>query len=79
MASRWAFEAFMVTQFKDNPFEKQFYPMDKVIKEAEYKKIYFIPALESKIAYCFNHRSDWRNPNAEKWLTRSYFTHRCKT
>ncbi len=68
MASRWAFEAFMVTQFKDNPFEKQFYPMDKVIKEAEYKKIYFIPALESKIAYCFNHRSDWRNPNAEKMV-----------
>src|SRR5439155_138231 len=25
MASRWAFEAYMVTQFKDNPLEKKFY------------------------------------------------------
>src|SRR5579859_7238578 len=25
MASRWAFEAYMVTQFKDNPLEKNFY------------------------------------------------------
>ena len=29
MASRWAFEAYMVTQFKDNPFEKQFRPVKK--------------------------------------------------
>ncbi|NJM25428.1 MAG: ATP-binding cassette domain-containing protein, partial [Bacteroidia bacterium] len=37
MASRWAFEAFMVTQFKDNPFERQFYSLDRTIAMAEYK------------------------------------------
>jgi ABC transport system ATP-binding/permease protein len=63
MASRWAFEAFMVTQFKDNPFEKEFYPLDQVAAEAEYKKIYLIPELESKLAYCMNNRSQWRNRN----------------
>jgi ABC-type multidrug transport system ATPase subunit len=62
MASRWAFEAYMVTQFKDNPFEKQFYELDKTISQSEYKRVYFIPALESRLAYCLNNRSSWRNP-----------------
>jgi len=66
MASRWAFEAFMVTQFKDNPFEKQFYELDKTIAEAEFKRTYYIPTLESKLAYCFNHSSEWRNEGNEK-------------
>ncbi len=68
MASRWAFEAFMVTQFKDNPFQKQFYEMDKTFAEAEYKRIYYIPALESKLAYALNHRSQWRNNTAENMV-----------
>ena len=59
MASRWAFEAFMVTQFKDNPFEKQFYDLDKTIAQSEYKRIYFIPTLESRLAYCLNNRAAW--------------------
>lgn len=61
MASRWAFEAFMVTQFKDNPFEQKFYSIDQVAAEAEYKKVYLLPVLESKLAYTSNHRSAWRN------------------
>jgi ABC transport system ATP-binding/permease protein len=69
MASRWAFEAFMVTQFKDNPFEKKFYIDDKTIAEAEYKRVYFIPALESRLAYCLNNRSAWRNPRDERMVS----------
>ncbi|HYG01990.1 MAG TPA: ATP-binding cassette domain-containing protein [Chryseosolibacter sp.] len=61
MASRWAFEAYMVTQFKDNPFEQKFYEIDKLAAQSEYKRIYFIPTLESKLAYCLNSRSSWRN------------------
>ncbi|HET9487272.1 MAG TPA: ATP-binding cassette domain-containing protein [Chryseosolibacter sp.] len=66
MASRWAFEAFMVTQFKDNPFERQFYELDKTVAQSDYKRIYYIPTLESKLAYCLNHRASWRNPRDEK-------------
>ncbi len=66
MASRWAYEAFMVTQFKDNAYQKQFYPMDKLKAEAEYKRVYYIPALESKLAYCLNNPSQWQNRNSEK-------------
>ena len=66
MASRWAFEAFMVTQFKDNPFEKQFYELDKISADAEYKRVYYIPELESNLAYCLNNQADWRNTRSEK-------------
>ncbi|HMQ01079.1 MAG TPA: ABC transporter permease, partial [Cyclobacteriaceae bacterium] len=52
MASRWAFEAAMVTQFKDNPFEKEFYLFDKTMADADYKKLYFIPELETRLQYC---------------------------
>jgi len=63
MASRWAFEAFMVTQFKDNPFEKQFYELDKKSAIADYKRIYYIPALESKLATIVSQRNRWRDRN----------------
>ena len=65
MASRWAFEAFMVTQFKDNPFEQQFYDIDKVIAESDYKRLYYIPELESHLALCLNSSSHWLNPQYE--------------
>ena len=70
MASRWAFEAFMVTQFKDNPFEKKFYQLDKTIAESDYKRVYYIPQLESHLAFCLNNRGNWRNPRHEQ-LTNS--------
>jgi ABC-type multidrug transport system ATPase subunit/uncharacterized tellurite resistance protein B-like protein len=65
MASRWAFEAAMVTQFKDNKFEKEFYWYDKQMAHADYQKIYFIPELETKLQYCLsNYQSS--NPEARQ-------------
>ncbi len=61
MASRWAFEAYMITQFKDNPYEKQFYALDQKRAIADYKRLYYLPALESKLSFVLNHRSDWRS------------------
>jgi len=51
MASRWAFEAAMVAQFKDNDFEEEFYVYDKIMADADFKKIYLIPELESKLDF----------------------------
>jgi ABC-type multidrug transport system ATPase subunit/uncharacterized tellurite resistance protein B-like protein len=65
MASRWAFEAYMVTQFKDNRFERQFYDLDREAGMAEYKRLYYIPTLESKLALIHNNRMHWRNENPE--------------
>jgi hypothetical protein len=55
MASRWAFEASMVTQFKDNRFEREFYMYDKVMAHADYKKTYYISELETRLQYCLHH------------------------
>lgn len=52
MASRWGFETAMVVQFKDNKFEQQFYEDDKVMANSDYKKVYFIPELETRLQYC---------------------------
>ncbi|MDQ2657140.1 MAG: ATP-binding cassette domain-containing protein [Bacteroidota bacterium] len=55
MASRWAFEAAMVTQFKDNRFEREFFIYDQVMADADFKKIYFIPELRTRLQYALNH------------------------
>lgn len=62
MASRWAFEASMVTQFKDNDYEKMFYPYEKDMATADYKKIYYIPTLETKLQYGLN---NYLNPDPD--------------
>jgi hypothetical protein len=58
MASRWAFEAAMVTQFKDNQFEKPFFELDKKMGNSEYKNLYYVPTLMSKLDYCHIHYRD---------------------
>lgn len=71
MASRWAFEAYMVTQFRDNYLEKQFYKIDQQQAMAEYKKLYYIPTLQSKLAGVVNSRSQWRNRNENNPVAKS--------
>ncbi len=61
MASRWAFEAFMVTQFKDNPLEKKFYDLDQKKAIADYKRSYYLQELDSRLAYVINHPDGWNN------------------
>lgn len=51
MASRWAFEALAVKQFKDNKFNKNIYKYDKALSIATYKKDYWLPAMHSKLDY----------------------------
>jgi ABC transport system ATP-binding/permease protein len=63
MASRWAFEASMVAQFKDNRFEKEFYELEKTVAEADYKKVYYIPTLQSKLDYA---NQNYSRPEADK-------------
>ena len=49
MASRWAFEALAVAQFKENPYERQFYEYDQVAANAEFKTVYLLPNLLTKL------------------------------
>lgn len=66
MPSRWAFEAYMVTQFKDNPFEKQFYDTDQIIAQSKFKRDYLITELRTRLSTIVNNRSNWNNTNNKK-------------
>ena len=52
MTSRWAYEAIMVRQFKDNEYEKYFYDWDKKMADASYKNTYYLDALSTSLDYC---------------------------
>lgn len=58
MASRWAFEALAVNQFKANAYERNFYKYDKAISVAQYKKVYWIPKIQNKISKIENQLKD---------------------
>jgi ABC-type multidrug transport system ATPase subunit len=47
MASRWAYEGLAVTQFMENGYEKQFYPLDRRMKTANWKKDLWVRELEN--------------------------------
>jgi ABC-type multidrug transport system ATPase subunit/uncharacterized tellurite resistance protein B-like protein len=54
MASRWAFEALAVNQFKANKYERKFYKYDKILSNAGFKKDFWIPKIREKINACEN-------------------------
>lgn len=47
MASRWAYEALVVTQFKKNAYEENFFNVEKKISEASFNVSFRIPELET--------------------------------
>lgn len=49
MASKWAYEALAVHQFKENAYHKDFFEYDKKISQATYRKDYWIPELRKKV------------------------------
>lgn len=48
MTSRWAFEALMINQFKDNPYEAQFFAADQKTKNFTWYTDFLIPELQGK-------------------------------
>jgi ABC-type multidrug transport system ATPase subunit len=49
MTARWGYEALAVEQFMNNRYDEIFYPVNKAMSIAEYKKNYWIKNLENKI------------------------------
>ncbi len=49
MASRWAYEALVVTQFKNNDFEKHFFDVEKEQANILYNINYLIPELLNRV------------------------------
>ncbi|WKZ66410.1 MAG: ATP-binding cassette domain-containing protein [Flavobacteriales bacterium] len=50
MASRWAYEALAVTQFMENPYERNFYAFDQRMKTANWKKDLWVAELQNRSA-----------------------------
>ena len=67
MVSRWAFETAMVNQFMNNDYEKPVYKLDKIRANAEYKYVYHIPYLESKLQSVFYWLND-RDPEKKETM-----------
>ncbi len=49
MASKWAYEALAVHQFKNNAYQKPFFEFEKSISEATFRKDYWIPELRKRV------------------------------
>ncbi len=52
MLARWSYEACMVSQFKNNKYQKHFYYIDKEKSEAVYISSYLITELETALKKC---------------------------
>lgn len=51
MTARWGYEALAVEQFMYNKYDATFYPINKAMSIAEYKKNYWIKNLENKVDF----------------------------
>ncbi len=67
MVSRWAFEAYMVSQFKDNPVGKMFYEPEKELANVQYKLIYYLPVLDTKAEFCKINPQLWENGGSKNF------------
>jgi ABC-type multidrug transport system permease subunit len=50
MPTKWAYEALMVRQFKDNRFEKNFFDIEREISRTNFKSAYYIPELANRLS-----------------------------
>ena len=62
MASRWAYESLVITQFRDNKYEKEFFYVEMGMNEALYVKAYLIPELKDRLRYV---RETYNKPDKE--------------
>ncbi|TAH25101.1 MAG: ATP-binding cassette domain-containing protein [Cytophagales bacterium] len=49
MASRWAFEALAVEQFKSNQFERNFFDVEQIINISDFHLVYTLPEIEERL------------------------------
>lgn len=50
IVARWAYEAIMVAQFKNNPYQSRVFETEVAKEEAHYRRSAYIPALEQILA-----------------------------
>ncbi|NJM93543.1 MAG: ABC transporter permease, partial [Cytophagales bacterium] len=55
MASRWAYEALAVYQFKNNTYQAPYYDMEKIERQADFRSAYLLKKLEDKVNFIHDH------------------------
>lgn len=55
--ARWAYEALSVKQFRDNHYNRIFYPYDKIVAEADYIKQYWCKTINNKVDEILRYKS----------------------
>jgi len=58
MTSRWAYEALMVVQFKNNKYEREFFQADKDYYNAVYNASIYYDKLEELLHFLYNNRNN---------------------
>jgi ABC transport system ATP-binding/permease protein len=58
MASRWAYEALAVHQFKENSYEKNFYDFEKAESQFDFYSSFLVNELDKKRKYIFDNRTN---------------------
>lgn len=58
MASRWAYEALAVTQYKRNKFEAPFYGVKQLESEAAWKRDYWLPEMRNLQSLVYKYGDD---------------------
>lgn len=58
MASRWAYEALAVTQYKRNDYEAPFYVVRQLESEASWKRDYWLPEMRNLKSLVFKYGDD---------------------
>ena len=54
MASRWAYEAMVVDQFRNNSYEKPYYTFEKVEAQADFRSSFLVNELDKKRKFIFD-------------------------
>jgi ABC-type multidrug transport system ATPase subunit len=62
MASRWAYEALAVDQFKNNRYQKVFFDIKQKISSAEYVEVYLVPKLQGNLQDLEQNYDDGADP-----------------
>ena len=66
MASRWAFEALAVNQFKENAFERDYYHYDKAMSIANYKKNFWVSSMKTNLTMAIKYRQPLKEKDEER-------------
>lgn len=69
MATRWAYEAMTVEQFRNNRYERNFFDYDMAVSQNSWKASFLIPGLKVKVQECIR---AGRDPEYREYIENNF-------